>query len=401
MRSVLVSMIAVSIALLVVACSGATPLSTAAARLASSASEDDAVELRDAPPLEPALESAVALEAAAPSMRAHFIDVGQGAATLLEFPCGAVLIDTGGERQPGVPVWRDCDRDRPQGGAPTFDSTALLLRYLTDFFATRPDLNSTLDVVYLTHPHIDHTRGVLDVMERFEVRNLVTNGLNQGSGTCEQQHAERLALAASETRLRRLRNPERAWGVTSDVIDPIACDSVDPQIRVLFGRVQAPRDGWSQEEMENENNHSLVIRVDFGAFSMLVTGDLQDQGIEDLLEQSDPRVLDVDLYQVGHHGSHNATTQPLMDAMTPAIAVMGMGSHDREEPWTAWRYGHPRLDIVNLLRGVSGTREPVEVHAATGMETFETVRVSEAIYGTGWDGTVVVRATRDGRFEVE
>src|SRR5438552_4155815 len=56
---------------------------------------------------------------AVPTMRAHFIDVGQGAATLLEFPCAAVLIDTGGEANG------------------EFDSTDSLLDYLDDFFARR------------------------------------------------------------------------------------------------------------------------------------------------------------------------------------------------------------------------------------------------------------------------
>src|SRR4051794_32378866 len=60
---------------------------------------------------------------AEPEMRAHFIDVGQGASTLLEFPCGAILIDTGGQDD---------------------DSSVALGRYLTEFFRRRPDLSNTL-----------------------------------------------------------------------------------------------------------------------------------------------------------------------------------------------------------------------------------------------------------------
>lgn len=77
---------------------------------------------------------------AADSMVMHFIDVGQGAATLLEFPCGAMLIDTGGENNA------------------LFDSEPKLLAYLNDFFQRRSDLNKTLDALVITHPHIDHTR---------------------------------------------------------------------------------------------------------------------------------------------------------------------------------------------------------------------------------------------------
>lgn len=91
-------------------------------------------------------------------MRVHLIDVGAGAATLIEFPCAAMLVDTGGE----------------SGG--DFDSTSILVKYLDDFFERRGDLAGTLDLLVLTHPHVDHTRGVRSVLERYRVKNAVTNG---------------------------------------------------------------------------------------------------------------------------------------------------------------------------------------------------------------------------------
>ena len=81
----------------------------------------------------------VAALSAEPAMKVHFIDVGQGAATLLEFPCGAMLIDTGAQDQEHV------------------DN---LIDYLRDFFTRRKDLKSTLLQVTTTHPHIDHTMGL-------------------------------------------------------------------------------------------------------------------------------------------------------------------------------------------------------------------------------------------------
>ena len=94
----------------------------------------------------------------APRMRVHLIDVGQGAATLIELSCAAILIDTGGESNRYM------------------DSTKNLVDYLRAFFATRPDLHDKLALVVLTHPHIDHTRGARVVLGEFEVGNLVTEG---------------------------------------------------------------------------------------------------------------------------------------------------------------------------------------------------------------------------------
>lgn len=76
----------------------------------------------------------------AQNMRVHFIDVGQGAATLIEFPCAAMLIDTGGENPS------------------TFDSTEALMKYLDNFFAQRSDLQDTFHSPVITHPHIVDSR---------------------------------------------------------------------------------------------------------------------------------------------------------------------------------------------------------------------------------------------------
>src|SRR5262245_9935221 len=95
-------------------------------------------------------------------MRVHLIDVGQGLATLVEFPCGAILIDAGGEKNE------------------LFNSSEMLKDYLETFFDRRTDLNKTLQCVYLTHPHSDHTRGVTLLLQDYKIKNAVTDGLESG-----------------------------------------------------------------------------------------------------------------------------------------------------------------------------------------------------------------------------
>src|SRR5258708_7535315 len=84
---------------------------------------------------------ALAWTASSQTMRAHFIDVGQGASTLIEFPCAAIMVDTGGEKNA------------------EFNSDDELVAYLDSFFARRTDLNKTLHLLVLTHAHVDHTHG--------------------------------------------------------------------------------------------------------------------------------------------------------------------------------------------------------------------------------------------------
>ncbi|MEZ4329910.1 MAG: MBL fold metallo-hydrolase [Polyangiales bacterium] len=331
-------------------------------------------------------------------MRLHFIDVGQGAATLLEFGCGAVLIDTGGERQPSVHRGAGCAVPRHVPDA-TFDGSARLLAYLRAFFQRRGDLDGRLDAVYLTHPHVDHTRGAPEVLRAFHVGTLVTNGQSTGSGHCEQAEAEQLADAQPGASVVHVANPAVPRGLTSAAIDPVACADVDPELRVLFGRVDAAVAGpeWSATDLHNENEHSVVLRVGFGRFAALLMGDLQRQGIHDLLAQTEPALLDVDVLQVGHHGSHNATTAALLDALTPVTAVIAMGSPEREAEFSAWAFGHPRREVIDLLTlRVSGRVAPRPVRVATAARTFEEIVLEAAVFGTGWDGDVVIEAHADG-----
>jgi competence protein ComEC len=315
--------------------------------------------------------------------RVHLVDVGQGAATLLELSCAALLVDTGGETNA------------------EFDSGAALRSYLDAFFAKRADLKGTLSVVFLTHPHQDHAANAKELTGRYRIENVVTDGLEKGSGGPEQRALQDWARAKAklETVTTDALGPE---GLTSPVIDPVKCADVDPVIRALWGAMPTIPDGWSKKDFDNANNHSVVLRFDIGKTSMLVTGDLEEKGINALLAKyAGTRLLDVDVYEVGHHGSHNATTDALLGAMSPALALVAMGPESRHVEWSAWKYGHPRkVTIERVERAVTRRRNPRSVKIATGTQTFESHEMKQAIYGTGWDGNVIVTILADGNLRV-
>jgi len=70
--------------------------------------------------------------------------------------------------------------------------------------------------------------------------------------------------------------------LTDADIDPLACPDRDPEIRILQGSFREANPGWPEGEFENQNNHSLVSRVQFGTASLLLMGDLEVAGIEHL-----------------------------------------------------------------------------------------------------------------------
>jgi competence protein ComEC len=313
-------------------------------------------------------------------MTVHLLDVGQGAATLIEFPCGAMLVDTGGE-----------DNEE-------FKSTVRLKQQLDAFFDRRTDLRRTLDLLVITHPHIDHVRGLPTVLHDYVVKNVVDDGRDGDELVKEQVGALRAYVTAHGTGYRAVGNADivKKGGLTDDVIDPFRCEAVDPVVRVLSGGVADDpgwgTDNWGKLHFDNENNHSVVVRVDVGNASLLITGDLEERAIAGLLDRyRGTRWLDVDLYQVGHHGSHNGTTRALVAAMTPHVALIAMGPESRRLPWTAWTYGHPRADVVRRLeKGVAMARPHTTVPIANGPKKFTGFGLHKAIYGTGWDGAVSV-----------
>ena len=197
-------------------------------------------------------------------------------------------------------------------------------------------------------------------------------------------------------------------GLENGVIDPF--EGCDARIRVLWGQVRRLGDkDWSYGDYSDENNHSVVVRIDFGRASLLFTGDLEEGysedkgGIELLLEKYEGTdLLDVDVYQVGHHGSHNGTTTELVAAMSPKYAVISAGPACERSGYSAWQHGHPRTRTIrDLQNGVQLDRVPKEASVFPGWrEDPETWTISKAIYSTGWDGTVVLEADETGAWDV-
>jgi competence protein ComEC len=328
-----------------------------------------------------------------PRMAAHCINVGQADATLLEFPCGAVLIDAGAQDD---------------------QAANHLIQFLRTFFNRRSDLSNTLAAVYITHPHKDHTEALRRVLQFFPTKRFIENGQDYGSGI-EPVRWVRSVAAQRQITLRNVLNRDfmhsgNRSGLTDEVIDPLRCEQCDPEIVILSGQWER-NPGWPNDEFRNNNNHSLVIRVGFGESSFLFPGDLEEPAIHSLLEyyQEDGHaspLLDVGVYHVGHHGSHNATDQAWLDAMTPTIAVISMGRWDfgkgTQHPFTTWAYGHPRRLTVDLLaRNIPGQRStPIRANLATGAKRFFPVTVRKRIYATGWDGDTTIRASLHNEFVV-
>lgn len=324
----------------------------------------------------------------------HFINVGQAAATLVEFPgnCGAILVDA--------------------GEGPGFDGA--LSAYLENFFeVTRPDLNRRIKALYITHPHMDHMAGLAGIglgaspyEPIFEIGQLIDDGFS-GAPEKEYERSQRLLgdwIGSSKRKHISFPTRPPAGGYSGPEVDPVTCAGA--RIRVLWGKSQ----NKVFSDHKNPNNHSLVVRIDYGESSVLITGDLMTPAIKKLLEAyaDEPELLDVDLYVPGHHGADNGTTVPLLAALTPMVAVMQVGDLNiNSGSQTAWGYGHPRLETVEALREVvSCEGRPAAFGLAAkkkprGIDDIADLELPCHIYATGWNGNIDVSMPfQDGTIEV-
>ncbi len=326
-------------------------------------------------------------------MRAHFIDVGQANATLLEFSCGAILIDAGVDSNKNIPK---------------------LTRYLDRFFARRTDLSKTLQLVLVTHCHVDHNKGLKAVLNRYKVKNYIDNGLRYGSGdtsqTWAQDNRSTYGYQYTNYSFDQARAVPGKKGLHDLVIDPVNCSGTDPVISLLSGRFEQLPVGWTAAESKKEGNyHSLVVKVAFGNSSFLFTGDLEVKAMNEVLKlYKDTPMLDCGVWEVSHHGSYNGTTKEWLDAVTPKYAIIPTGKwyNGRGTPvgsFNTYNFGHPRILALDLLDKVIPGNRP----ALDSIEAFYGVRdkhrkykVTKNIYSSAWDGIIVMSAFSDGTYKM-
>lgn len=323
--------------------------------------------------------------AASAQVVVHHINVGQADATLLEFKSAAVLVDAGGEE----------DSDGKH-----------LLEYLRSFFQRRSDLKKIFHTIVITHPHIDHTRFIVDVMREFRPINFVDNGGLKGSGIKPLNEARSLVKKNNATSANKIYYSS----INGSMIGPHGYSPPG---------IQSLRDSPSEVDMrflngfrgcEDENNDSVVVLITYKLGKFLITGDAEweDKNCKPAIDRMQALfkhsgLLDVDVYKVGHHGSRNGTSLSFLAALTPQISIISAGHHSYRDPsghgYDAWTYGHPREVTVAWLESVtSGTRPLKTAYTMDDQRQIHANRkVNKAVYCTCWDGDIVVRTDKNGK----
>ena len=218
-----------------------------------------------------------------------FLDVGQGDSILIWSRDSAILIDGGDTNRGNV-----------------------VLEYLRLAGVSR------LDYVIATHPHRDHIGGLVTVLGRVEVGQVLMPDVVHTTTAFEN------LLAVIENNDIPVVIPGVGQGFRAGIID-----------FTVLGPLPGHR---------NLNDASIVLRLVHGETSFLFTGDVEAAGERALMASGQD--LSADVLKLGHHGSRTSSTAAFLDAVSPMAAVITAGAGNQ--------FGHPHGEVLVRLyeRGI-------------------------------------------------
>ena len=233
------------------------------------------------------------------TLRIDFLDVGQGDAALVTMPDGTTLLVDGGGNT--------TDASRRIGE--TVVSEYLWWRGLSE-----------LDYVLATHADADHIDGLNDVVKNFSVRSALV-----------------ARTPAGDPEFAKFANTLHQTKTHLEIIQE--GDTIrfgDVEVSVLW----PPAGGDT-----STNDDSVVLRIQFGGHSILLTGDIEKAAERSLLASQ--QELKADVVKVPHHGSRTSSTDPFVLATKPTFAIVSVGRQSM--------FGHPHKEVVERWQANGAT----------------------------------------------
>lgn len=256
-------------------------------------------------------------------LRIFFIDVGQGDSTLIiTSDKKTVLIDG--------------------GGSDSFDvGEKVLLPYLLDRRILK------IDYVLISHFDTDHCGGILTIMEKVKVKNIIISE--------QAEHSE------NYERFKKLMIHKKIRLIEVKKGDKIKIGRYS-EFKILFPT--------SRLLSENPlNNNSIVAQFNYNNFKMLFTGDIEKLAEQQILKTEKAEIR-ADILKVAHHGSKTSSIPEFIKAVRPKIALIGVGKNNT--------FGHPNQQTIKNLENIKCR-----------------------IYRTDLQGEIIIKIDQKGRMNVK
>lgn len=256
-------------------------------------------------------------------LRIFFIDVGQGDSTLIITPDKKTVLIDG-------------------GGSDSFDvGEKVLLPYLLDRRILK------IDYVLISHFDTDHCGGILTIMKKVKVKNIIISE--------QAEHSE------NYERFKKLMIHKKIRLIEVKKGDKIKIGRYS-EFKILFPT--------SRLLSENPlNNNSIVAQFNYNNFKMLFTGDIEKLAEQQILKTEKAEIR-ADILKVAHHGSKTSSIPEFIKAVKPKIALIGVGKNNT--------FGHPNQQTIKNLENIKCR-----------------------IYRTDLQGEIIIKIDQKGRMNVK
>ena len=201
---------------------------------------------------------------------------------------------------------------------------------ITELSDIMPFWDREINLVILSHPHADHVTGLIDVLKRYKVDEIVaTDAVSTSS-----EYLEFLKL---------IKDKNIHFTLVQDIND------IDLGNNIKLDFIY-PKESFKDKKVDNLNNTSIVVKLIDDKFSALFTGDLEQDAQQNLISNLAIEPLDsargrqfsnVNIWKVSHHGSKNGINDNFLKIINPDIAVIEVGEKNK--------YGHPAQPTMNKL----------------------------------------------------
>ena len=229
--------------------------------------------------------AAAAVDTVEAPFEMHFIDVGQALSVLVECDGQYMLYDGG-----------------------NVDDGSLVVSYLQSQGVEQ------LEYVFCSHAHEDHVGGLAAALAYFPA-NHVYSPVTEASTKCFRDFVKYTQQQGLQVEVPAVGTTWPLGGATVTMVGPVA-------------------------QYSDTNDTSIVLRIEYGSTSFLLTGDMEKTAETDLVNSGVN--LRADVLQVGHHGSSTSTGYLFLNSVLPEMAVISCGVNNK--------YGHPHEETLSILR---------------------------------------------------
>ncbi len=218
-------------------------------------------------------------------LQVHYIDVGQGDSSLIQYNGENILIDSGYRSESDNVI----------------------------NFLDKKDVNS-IKYIVATHPHSDHIGGLAEIIDTFEVENIIMPLVSNNTNDFEN------LLDAIDNNNVKVILPKNDYRF--DIDD------------CIFQIVS-----FDNKNYDNLNDQSIVIRVSYENASFLFTGDIEADAETDIAMQDNN--ISSTVLKVAHHGSDTSSTKTFLEKVQPKVSIISVGENND--------YSHPSEQILDRL----------------------------------------------------